>query len=481
MKTRNFIYSASRRTAVVGCTLLAASWSLAWAEPEAGTTSDSSSEPAVPSCANITNYLNCKSEGRQEDVVFVFDTTGSMGDEIAEMQDAVIKFSDAIADGGINYRLGLTEYKDFPVDSCGDPEDMPYKVYTTKGDDESKPTLTPDKLEMQGWIKSLTASGGNDTPESILAALAHTVKDQTWRPKANRMAVIITDAPAHKDGNACNKEGNTVDGPDGVIAQLRREGVVTHVIGPDDKSLRNIATKTGGKFFQIRKTKSITDILGQIAELINCTYLIRSGFSFSTADNMLNTEIRLIGGEDKTIPHIDGQSSLTVFACGGAKGASDDCAEFELTPETTESETVYKKTTDVSAFIDPIKLTDLSTLVKVCDFSKTTTKRPMHIGTCEKDKTPKPEAPELKADVTGNNVKVSWSTVTYANKFTLFYAPYSNPISEVTTKNIMSMDMGVNTGLAVTLPSGAHYYVAVQASNCSGSSGYSNLGVVEIK
>lgn len=481
MKTKNLFYSASRRTAVVGCTLLAASWSLAWAEPEVGTTSETSSEPAVASCANITDYLNCKSEGRQEDVVFVFDTTGSMGDEIAEMQEAVIKFSDAIAGGGINYRLGLTEYKDFPVDSCGDPDDMPYKVYATEGDEESKPTLTPDKHEMQGWIKSLEARGGNDTPESLLAALAHTVTDQTWRPSANRMAVVITDAPAHKDGDACNKEGNTVEGPDGVIAQLRREGVVTHVIGPDDKSLRSIAKKTGGKFFQIRKTHSITDILGQIAELINCTYLIRSGFSFSTADNKLNTEIRLIGAADKTIPHIEGESKLTVFACGGAKGSDDDCAEFELAPDMTTGETVYKHSADVSAFIDSIKLTQLSTLVEVCDFSKTTTKRPMHIGTCEANTTPKPEAPKLAVAVDGNNVKVSWSTVTYANKFTLYYAPYSNPISDVTLKNIMSMDMGVNTGLAVTLPSGAHYYTAVKASNCSGGSDYSNLGVVEIK
>ncbi|HEC85672.1 MAG TPA: VWA domain-containing protein [Thioploca sp.] len=477
MKTRNFFYSASRRTAVVGCTLLAASWNLAWSQADPATTADSPSEPKVPSCSNLTDYLNCSSEGRQEDVVFVFDTTGSMGDEITEMQSAVIEFSETIGSSGIDYRLGLTEYKDFPTDPCGDPEDMPYKVYKAN---ESE-TLTADKVEMQGWIKSLKPSGGNDTPESILAALAHTVKDQTWRPKANRMAVVITDAPAHKDGNECNQESNTLEGPNGVIAQLRKQGVVTHIIGPDDNALRSIATKTGGKFFEIRKTQSITDILGKIAELINCSYLIRSGFSFTTGENKLNMEIRLIGAQNKTIPHIDGQSSLTVFACGGAKGTKDDCAEFELTPETTEGETVYKHTAEVSAFVDATKLTDISTLVKVCDFSKTTTKRPMHIGKCEADNTPKPDAPELKVDVTGNNVRVSWNTVTYANKFTLFYAPYSNPIGEATTKHIKSMDMAVQTGLNVTLPTGTHYYVAVQASDCSGSSGFSNLGVVEVK
>jgi hypothetical protein len=450
--------------------------------------SDIPSEPAT--CANITDYLDCSSEGRQQDVVFVFDTTGSMGDEIAEMQNAVIEFSDAIAGGGIDYRLGLTEYKDFtpkPGDNatgkCGDAEDMPYKVYPVN---ESE-TLTPNKIEMQDWIKSLVASGGNDVPESILAALAHTVKDQTWRSGVNRMAIIITDAPAHPDGHACNQEGNTLDGPDGVIAQLRREGVVTHVIGPDDTSLRSIASKTGGTFFDIAEIRdgddSITRVLGKIAELLTCTYHIRSAFGFSPKSNELNIEIKLLGAEKKAIPHIEGESSLTVFACGGATGVSDDCAEYDLTPGTTDSgETVYTHGDDASAFSDSVKLTNLSTLVKVCDFTTTTPKAPLHIGQCVPGETPKPNAPVLEVSVDGNNVKVSWPTDPYARGFTLFYAPYSNPIGEVTLNNIKTIPMDLKTSIGAPLPSGTHLYVAVQAFNCSGSSAIdvSKLGVIEI-
>jgi hypothetical protein len=416
-----------------------------------------------------------------------------MGDEIAEMQEAVIKFSDAIAGGGIDYRLGLTEYKDFPpkpgdnaTGKCGDAEDMPYKVSKVN---ESE-TLTPDKNEMQGWIKSLVASGGNDTPESILAGLAHTVKDQTWRSGVNRMAIIITDAPAHSDGHACNQEGNTLEGPDGVIAQLRREGVVTHVIGPDDTSLRSIASKTGGTFFDIREIRegrdSITRVLGKIAELLTCTYHIRSAFGFSPKDepkdDALNIEIKLLGAEKKAIPHIEGQSSLTVFACGGAKGASDDCAEYDLTPETTGGETAYKHSTNASVFSDPVKLTYFSTLVKVCDFTTTTPKAPLHVGRCVPGKTPKPNTVVLEVSVDGNNVKVSWPTDPYARGFTLFYAPYSDPIGEVTLNNIKTIPMGLQTSIGAPLPSGTHFYVAVQASNCSGSSAIdvSKLGVIKI-
>lgn len=501
MKTRNYFYSASRRTAVAGCTLLAASWNLAWADHHSDTPSAVPSGPAT--CSNITDYLDCSSEGRQQDVVFVFDTTGSMGDEIAEMQDAVIEFSDAIADGGIDYRLGLTEYKDFkPIHgdnataSCGDDDDFPHKVYTvTEGE-----TLTPNKNDMRGWIQSLVASGGNDTPESILAALAHTVTDQTWRPGVNRMAIVITDAPAHEDGHACNQEGNTLEGPDGMISQLRREGVVTHVIGPADKNedgsidkkspMYRIASETGGTFFLLcRKNDkdcepvSLTDILGKIVELMTCTYHIRSAFGFSPKDDTLNIEIKLLGAEKKAIPHIEGQSDLTVFACGGATGVSDDCAEHDLTPETKDSgETVYTHKDDASAFSDPVKLTDFSTLVKVCDFTTTTPKAPLHIGPCVPGETPKPNMVELEVSVDGNNAKVSWATDPYARGFTLFYAPYSNPIGEVTLNNIGILPLGLQTSIGAPLPSGTHLYVAVQASNCSGDSDIdvSKLGVIEI-
>jgi len=95
--------------AVASCILLATSWNIAL------------SASGAVSCNNISNHLDCTSVGRKEDVVFVFDTTGSMGEEIAEMQTAVIDFSDAIATAGIDYNLGLTEYRSFPT--CGVPGD----------------------------------------------------------------------------------------------------------------------------------------------------------------------------------------------------------------------------------------------------------------------------------------------------------------------------------------------------------------------
>ena len=47
----------------------------------------------------------------QADVVFVFDTTGSMYGSIDSMKANAINFANALAASGIDYRLGLTEFK----------------------------------------------------------------------------------------------------------------------------------------------------------------------------------------------------------------------------------------------------------------------------------------------------------------------------------------------------------------------------------
>jgi hypothetical protein len=461
MNIKNPLPSAFRLTALVGCTLLASSWNVAWAQAD---------------CSTISDYLDCKSEGRQNDVVFVFDTTGSMGGEIEDMQSAVIEFSDKIAEAGIDYGLGLTEYKDFETEPCGDPGDFPYKVYNGGA-------LTTDNTEMRTWIESLEATGGNDGPESLLAGLAHAVTDQNWREEAGKIVIVITDAPPHEDGHRCNEEGNTLNES---ISQLRKAGIVTHVIGPhNNEAVREIAKKTGGAFFEIRDirdgSRSLSSILNTIAELISCSYRIRSAFSYTEKDDMLSIETKLIGKEEKVIPHIPGQSQLTVTACGGA---SAECANFELTADTIAGETVYKHKADMSAFRTPAKLTDFSTLVQVCDFS-TTTQATLHIGQCEKGVTPTPQIPMLKVSGTPTcqPAEVCWSTDPFARGYTFFYAPYSDPISHVTLNNVQMMSMGLQTCIGGPLAKGTHLYTAVQANNCSGSSEIdtTKLGVVECK
>ena len=85
--------------------------------------------------------------------------------------------------------------------------------------------------------------------------------------------------------------------------------------------------------------------------------------------------------------------------------------------------------------------------------------------------TPTLEAPKLTVTITGTTVSFSWTSVAGATGYTLSYAPYpyTGPDS------IVSVDMGTQTGISVNLWKGAAFYVAVQANNSAGSSGYSNI------
>ena len=119
------------------------------------------------------------------DVVFVFDATGSMGDELrylqAEMKDVIARASNAT--GGLNIRTGAVVYRDH-----GDE-------YITRIS-----RLTSDIKTTQAFIDKQEASGGGDYPEAVPEALMATLNSSGWDSNARaRIAFLILDAPCHQD------------------------------------------------------------------------------------------------------------------------------------------------------------------------------------------------------------------------------------------------------------------------------------------
>ncbi len=119
------------------------------------------------------------------DVVFVFDATGSMGDELrylqAEMKDVIARASDAT--GGLNIRTGAVVYRDH-----GDE-------YITRIS-----RLTEDIKTTQAFIDKQHANGGGDYPEAVPEALMAALNSSGWDANARaRIAFLILDAPCHKD------------------------------------------------------------------------------------------------------------------------------------------------------------------------------------------------------------------------------------------------------------------------------------------
>ena len=119
------------------------------------------------------------------DVMFVFDATGSMGDELrylqAEMKDVISRATNAT--GGLKIRTGSVVYRDH-----GDE-------YLTRIS-----RLTENISETQAFIDKQQANGGGDYPEAVPEALMAALNSGGWNEYARtRIAFLILDAPCHGD------------------------------------------------------------------------------------------------------------------------------------------------------------------------------------------------------------------------------------------------------------------------------------------
>ena len=120
------------------------------------------------------------------DVMFVFDATGSMGDELrylqAEMRDVIARAKEAT--GGLEIRTGAVVYRDHHYDE-----------YLTRIS-----RLTDDISVTQQFIDKQEANGGGDYPEAVPEALMAALNSGGFNSNARaRIVFLVLDAPCHQD------------------------------------------------------------------------------------------------------------------------------------------------------------------------------------------------------------------------------------------------------------------------------------------
>jgi hypothetical protein len=127
--------------------------------------------------------------GASLDVVFLIDTTGSMGGSIGSIQAAAISITTNIFAHFPEARIAVRDFKDNPIHS-GDP-------YLDRVDTE----FTTNAAAIQSAVNTLSAGGGGDTPEAQYTALIDTLTGTDvggWRTNPTpRVIIIATDAPGH--------------------------------------------------------------------------------------------------------------------------------------------------------------------------------------------------------------------------------------------------------------------------------------------
>lgn len=121
------------------------------------------------------------------DVVFVFDTSGSMasalGEAKGEIQEVMSRLNGSIASA----QFGLAEVKDTAEEESG--------LYAWKLDQP----LTSNTASVSEAITTLTAFGGGDSPEAYGRALYETDTNPSvgWRSGARHLIVLIADQVPH--------------------------------------------------------------------------------------------------------------------------------------------------------------------------------------------------------------------------------------------------------------------------------------------
>ncbi len=134
------------------------------------------------------------------DIVFVIDDTGSMQPQIDQVKLMISNFAEKIAETGVENRLALVSFKDYPEGpsgTCGPGE------YLAKNYLFSDGLFTTDLNEFNDSLYTLQAIGAGDEPEASLTAImnATALLDATL-PKTKKIIILLTNYPPHARG--CN-------------------------------------------------------------------------------------------------------------------------------------------------------------------------------------------------------------------------------------------------------------------------------------
>lgn len=148
------------------------------------------------------------------DIAFAMDTTGSMSGSIEALKATAATTRALLATAEADFRIAITEFKDFPHYPYGWNEDYPYLGLSQ---------FSKEQSVIDGGISELQAWGGANWPESSLSGIMGAINAEgigEWRSGAKKSIIVMTDAPPH------DPEPFTGHTRASVIAAARAGGIV---------------------------------------------------------------------------------------------------------------------------------------------------------------------------------------------------------------------------------------------------------------
>lgn len=117
------------------------------------------------------------------DLVIVMDVTGSMRNELADVQSSLMSIARILNRLSPELRLGFVAYRD---------EDAPPVIQKY----DLRPMSAANLRDILRFVGSLSARGGGDVPEPVGRALEAAVS-MAWRGEAKGRILVVGDAPIH--------------------------------------------------------------------------------------------------------------------------------------------------------------------------------------------------------------------------------------------------------------------------------------------
>lgn len=169
------------------------------------------------------------------EVLFLIDTTGSMGDEIDQIKTSLLAVTSKAKERRTDLvlRYGAVLYRDLNDD------------YLTMAH-----PFTEDLAAFDTALQGVTAGGGGDLPEAMNQGLERAVEGVQWQPDAAKVVFLICDAPPQM-----RVKGDVLYGDSALRAVgkgIRIHSVAASGLDPlGTLVLRQIAQLTRGKFIFI--------------------------------------------------------------------------------------------------------------------------------------------------------------------------------------------------------------------------------------
>lgn len=177
------------------------------------------------------------------DLVFVMDTTGSMSSKIESLLATCEQFVDEFAQMKLDHRIAVIAFGDLRV----------------RGDRIERTAFTANIETTRQSLRHIPRfSGGGNEGESPLEAI-QAAREMSYRPKAVKVIILITDEPAHQDKYTARD----------MTANLMEDEFLVFTVSPDIDYYKKMAGKNGGKWYRISAHTDFTDLLDMFKDLAN--------------------------------------------------------------------------------------------------------------------------------------------------------------------------------------------------------------------